>query len=216
MGTGPDTEPGARALGVTPPPGNPPGPAHTRRESGTPGGRRGHLANLRSFLAAIPGTDCAARPAVERLSPMTLPSPATSESVTVGLSVPRRSLSYSSSWTPVTHDPWLSGRPEPGSESFQRPKPQPGGSSIATATIFAHSRRYSIMCIFHMLRSRPHAIVGPYARNFESDGNYSWSEQRRIYSPYRMILPRVFMAEKSTLMHLQVIGVSNGSNGSNM
>ena len=36
--------------------------------------------------------------------------------------------------------PWLSGPPRPGSESFQRPTPHPGGSSEATAVTFGHRR----------------------------------------------------------------------------
>ena len=37
------------------------------------------------------------------------------------------------------------GGAEPGSESFQRPTPCPGGSSKATAVICAHSRGYSLI-----------------------------------------------------------------------
>ena len=58
----------------------------------------------------------------------------------------------------------------------------------------------AIMCMFHALRSRPRAIVGPYARFFETNGKYSMSELRDYNLPYRMILPRVLMAEKNTLM----------------
>ncbi len=58
----------------------------------------------------------------------------------------------------------------------------------------------AIMCMFHTLRSRPGAIVGPYVRYFEPDGKYSMSEQRDYGLPFRMILPRALMAEKSTLM----------------
>ncbi len=36
--------------------------------------------------------------------------------------------------------PWLSGPPRPGSKSFQRPTPHPGGSSKATAVTFGHRR----------------------------------------------------------------------------
>ena len=57
-----------------------------------------------------------------------------------------------------------------------------------------------MMCMFHILRSKPHAIVGPYARIFSDEGTYSMSEQRNYNLPYRMILPRVLMAEKSTLV----------------
>ena len=57
----------------------------------------------------------------------------------------------------------------------------------------------AIMCMFHALRSRPKALVGPYARYFDPDGEYSIDEQRNYNRPYRMILPRVLMAEKSTL-----------------
>ena len=39
--------------------------------------------------------------------------------------------------------PWLSGPPRPGSKSFQRPTPHPGGSSKATAVTFGHRSGYS-------------------------------------------------------------------------
>ena len=59
--------------------------------------------------------------------------------IRVGLWVPRRSLSYSSSWTPAAR-PLVVGPPGPGSESFHRTTPHPGGSSEATAMTFGHRR----------------------------------------------------------------------------
>ena len=44
--------------------------------------------------------------------------------------------------------PLVVGPPLPGSESFQRPTPHPGGSSKATAMSFGHRRGYSILPIY--------------------------------------------------------------------
>ena len=41
----------------------------------------------------------------------------------------------------------MPGGGKPGSESFQRPTPYPGGSSKATAVICAHSRGYSELLV---------------------------------------------------------------------
>ena len=105
-------------------------PTDPARTAGVREGKS-RLASEQDFLVAGGPTaaDCAARP----VTPLGGGRRRPSRSVGTGkMAVVLFKLDTSVRGT------WLSCPPEPGSESFQRPTPDPGGSSKATAVIYEH------------------------------------------------------------------------------